>query len=201
MPVARRIVAACAPRVQPIAFSATLPASLESVVDELFGSTLLIVRTQGSGQLVSTLHVDNRQVRHGDRRSLLVEVLAESPQTPTLLFANTRSQCDRIAEWLREAGVAHALYRGEMERVARRRNLRAFRNGEVHLLLTTDLGGRGLDIDGVDRVVNVHLPREVDNYLHRAGRTARAGRDGVVVNLVTDRDQPLLDKVAALGSG
>jgi len=201
LPVARRIVAACAPRVQPIAFSATLPASLESVIDELFGSTLLIVRTQGSGQLVSTLHVDNRQVRHGDRRSLLVEVLAESPQTPTLLFANTRSQCDRIAEWLHEAGVAHALYRGEMERVARRRNLRAFRNGEVHLLLTTDLGGRGLDIDGVDRVVNVHLPREVDNYLHRAGRTARAGRDGVVVNLVTDRDQPLLDKVAALGSG
>ena len=60
------------------------------------------------------------------------------------------------------------------------------------MLITTDLGGRGLDIERVDRVINVYLPREVDNYLHRAGRTARAGLEGLVINLVTDRDRPLL---------
>ena len=65
----------------------------------------------------------------------------------------------------------------------------------MFLLLTTDLGGRGLDIERVERVINVHLPQTIDNYLHRVGRTARAGRPGVVVNLVTQRDRPLIDKI------
>ena len=68
----------------------------------------------------------------------------------------------------------------------------------MQLLLTTDLGGRGLDIEQVGRVINVHLPQQLDNYLHRAGRTARAGRKGLVVNLVTERDAPILEKVATI---
>ena len=82
-----------------------------------------------------------------------------------------------------------------MDRIERRNNLRAFRKGEVAVLLATDLGGRGLDIDRVQRVVNVHLPNDIDNYLHRAGRTARAGRKGLVVNLVTARDKDLMDRI------
>ena len=83
---------------------------------------------------------------------------------------------------------------GEMDHVERRRNLARFRDGDVAILLTTDLGGRGLDIEHVDRVVNVHLPRDADNYLHRVGRTARAGREGLVVNLVTERDASLMSR-------
>jgi len=98
------------------------------------------------------------------------------------------------------------VHRGEMDPVERRRNLRAFREGRVDLFLTTDMGARGLDIDHVARVINVHLPREVANYLHRVGRTARAGREGLVVNLVTPRDAPLLQQLGdgsapALGMG
>ena len=84
---------------------------------------------------------------------------------------------------------------GEKDRLERRRNLARFRDGEVSIMLTTDLGGRGLDIERVDRVVNVHLPRDANNYLHRVGRTARAGRKGVVVNLVTERDRPLIARL------
>jgi len=68
----------------------------------------------------------------------------------------------------------------------------------VSVLIATDLAGRGLDIDCVDRVINVHLPQDVDNYLHRVGRTARAGRAGLVINLVTERDQPLLEQLKHL---
>ena len=85
-----------------------------------------------------------------------------------------------------------------MEHKERRDNLARFRSGQVQLLLTTDLGGRGLDIEQVGRVINVHLPQQLDNYLHRAGRTARAGRKGLVVNLVTERDAPILEKVATI---
>ena len=81
---------------------------------------------------------------------------------------------------------------GQMESRERRATLAAFRRGEVTLLVATDLGGRGLDIDRVDRVINVHLPTGLDNYKHRVGRTARAGRPGLVVNLVTQRDLPLI---------
>jgi superfamily II DNA/RNA helicase len=82
--------------------------------------------------------------------------------------------------------------------VERRRNLQAFREGRVPLLLTPDMGARGLDIPQVARVINVHLPQDLENYLHRVGRTARGGRDGLVVNLVTPLDAPLL---ARLGDG
>lgn len=93
-------------------------------------------------------------------------------------------------------GRTFVVYRGEMDRVERRNNLRAFRDGTIELLVSTDLAARGLDVEHVGRVINYHLPNEVDAYLHRVGRTARAGRAGVVVNLVTERDRPLMDALS-----
>ena len=87
------------------------------------------------------------------------------------------------------------IYRGEMDKAERRRNLKAFRDGEVSLLISTDLASRGLDVEHVGRVINYHLPQQMENYLHRVGRTARAGRPGLVVNFVTERDAPLISKL------
>ena len=201
LPVAGQILGACAEGAQLLFFSATLPLVLQEVLSELLPVPVRRVRTAGSGRLVAGLTVDDRAVEHGDRRTLLQAVLAEAPEAGTILFANTREQCDRLARWLDGYGVAYVLYRGEMDRIERRANLKAFRAGEVHALITTDLGGRGLDIARVERVINVHLPREVANYLHRVGRTARAGRTGTVINLVTERDAPLMEKVEALRPG
>ena len=85
-----------------------------------------------------------------------------------------------------------------MDRMERRASLRRLRRGEVAVLIATDLASRGLDIERVQRVINVHLPQDIDNYLHRVGRTARAGREGLVINLVTERDQPLMDQLKKL---
>lgn len=198
LPVAQEILEACTHGVQAMLFSATLPVSLRGVIDALLPEPPLLVRTEGSGRLVSALQTDNRRVIDGERYPLLRTILAEAPEAGTLLFANTRDQCDRIAAWLGEFGVDFVLYRGEMDRIERRRNLAAFRDAEINVLLTTDLGGRGLDIARVERVVNVHLPRDIANYVHRAGRTARAGRTGTVINMVTERDRPIMDAVSAL---
>ncbi len=195
LPVARRIVGACPFRAQLVLFSATLPKTLEVVVRDLFGTPPLRVQTRGSHQVVPTLTTVNRTVTNNGRFEILRGVLAENPAQGTLLFANTRKQCEALAAWLIDEGIDYASYMGEMDRLQRRANLARFRNGEVSLLIATDLGGRGLDIERVERVVNVHLPRDVDNYLHRVGRTARAGRAGVVVNLVTQRDHPLMAKL------
>ena len=195
LPVARRIVGDCPRSVQVAMFSATLPQTLETVVRDLFARAPLRVQTRGSQQVVPTLSTDNRTVADGNRSDVLRAALAEDPAAGTLLFVNTRRQVDGVARWLEDEGIEHATYMGEMDRLERRANLARFRSGEVSVLLATDLGGRGLDIERVERVINVHMPQEIDNYLHRVGRTARAGRAGLVVNLVTHRDQPLLAKL------
>ncbi|MCP4805507.1 MAG: DEAD/DEAH box helicase [Proteobacteria bacterium] len=193
------IAAACPKNVQLVMFSATLPPALQPTVDSVFASPPIHVRTDGSRRLVPTLRTRNMQVTDGRRFDVLRDLFDQDATTPTLLFANTREQCGRVSKWLETLDIQHVVYRGEMDRVERRANLARFRNGEVPALLATDLGGRGLDIERVDRVVNVHLPQDLDNYLHRAGRTARAGRSGLLVNLITERDELLMRKVEKLG--
>jgi ATP-dependent RNA helicase RhlE len=198
LPVARRVLEQCQASTQLAMFTATFARSLEAVVQPLFAEKPLIVRTQGSQNIVPTLRVENRRVVDGRRFDSLRAVFNEDATTGSLLFANTRKQCDRIADWLEKEGILFATYRGQMDRIERRTSLRRFRRGEVSVLLATDLGGRGLDIALVKRVINVHLPQNVDNYLHRVGRTARAGQAGLVINLVTERDELLLEKLKHL---
>jgi len=195
LPVARRILEACPREVQLVMFSATLPGALDSVVNSLFPAPPERVRTRGSQRVVPTLTTINRDVHNGHRLPHLMDLLGEVPRVGTMLFVNTKEQVKTVAGWLDEVGISYVAYAGQMERQQRRINLAKFRDGEVSILIATDLGGRGLDIELVERVINVHLPQEVDNYLHRVGRTARAGRTGLVVNLVTRRDAPLMNKL------
>ena len=112
-----------------------------------------------------------------------------------MIFTNTRDQCDVLAEELAKAHRECVVYRGSMDKVERRANLKAFRAGQIDLLISTDLASRGLDVDHVGRVINYHMPYQMDNYLHRAGRTARAGRQGLVINFVGERDKVLIEQL------
>ncbi len=196
LPNAQQIVAACPVGCQRALFSATVSKSVEALMARLFASAE-VVRTQGSHKTVSTLKTENRAVPHGDRGPLLEQVLREKVAGGTMIFANTREQCDAIVAAIHRLGHRCAVYRGEMDKLERRANLKAFREGKVDLLVSTDLASRGIDVEHVRRVVNHHLPRDLDNYLHRVGRTARAGRPGLVVNFVTERDRPLLAQLEA----
>ncbi|MEQ1564298.1 MAG: DEAD/DEAH box helicase [Myxococcota bacterium] len=198
LPQSVRVVQASAPNHQLALFSATLPAALDTLVGQLFRSAPVQLRTRGAQRMVRTLTTENRKVIDGKRFDVLKALLAEGDGGSTLVFVNTREQCDKLAGQLEAAGIPFAAYRGELEPAARRANLASFREGTVRLLLATDLGARGLDVENVDRVVNYHLPSQPQSYLHRAGRTARAGRTGLVVNLVTERDEALLEKLQKL---
>lgn len=197
LPVAQQLLAAAPDGLQLVLFSATLPPSLNETVERLFPEPPERIEASGAQKIVSTLTTVHLDISDGRREEPLLKLLREDPEVGTMLFVNTREQSDAVGEWLTKGGVPFLAYRGQMDRTERRQNLKAFREGAVHVLLTTDLGGRGLDIDRVDRVINVHLPRDIDNYLHRVGRTARAGRTGTVINLVTPRDEPLMFKVQA----
>lgn len=200
LPDAAFLVAQCPPQRQLALFSATVPGEIEALITELFRTPPLRVQTRGSHRVVPTLTTVNRTVVDGDRLPLLRTVLAEAPGARTLLFVNTREQSDKLVRALVEAGVPHAVYRGEMDRQERRRSLAAFRDGTVPLLIATDLASRGLDVEDVARVVNYHLPHQVEAYLHRVGRTARAGKPGLVINFVTERDAPMMARIERLAA-
>jgi ATP-dependent RNA helicase RhlE len=196
LPDAQRIVKACPPDRQLAMFSATVSTAVQALMSNLF-SVAEVVRSQGAHKLVATLTTKNLTVLDGKRLPVLERLLAKPEPGGTMIFVNTREQCDRLGQELKKLGHRFVVYRGEMDKVERRANLRAFREGKIELLISTDLASRGLDLEQVGRVINYHLPQQLENYIHRAGRTARAGRKGQVINFVTERDQALMRQILA----
>ena len=194
LPDVRRIVKDCPPERQLAMFSATVPPAVEKLIADLFADAE-VIRSLGSHRVVASLTTTQETVVGGKRFPLLERLLDKKVEGGTILFTNTREQCDKLAGELEEAGWPCVVYRGEMDKMERRRNLKAFREGDVALLISTDLASRGLDVEHVGRVINYHMPQQMENYLHRVGRTARAGRPGLVVNFVTERDAPLVSKL------
>lgn len=188
------IIAACPHDIQLAMFSATVSATVEALMNSIFKGAE-VIRSSGSGKVVKSLVTQNRLVMDGKRWPVFESVLKQRTEGGTLIFTNTREQCDKLAQELLDKGYHCAVYRGDMDKALRKTNLKKFRNGEIDMLISTDLAARGLDIEHIGRVINYHLPQQMENYLHRAGRTARGGRPGLVVNLVTERDERLISKL------
>jgi len=197
LPDATRIAGDCPPARQLALFSATVSPAVQALINQLFKGAELI-QTKGSHKVVPTLTTINLNVTDGKRMPFLEDLLKKQVEGGTLIFTNTRDQCDELAIKIMETGRTCLVYRGEMDKIERRKNLKSFREGGTELLISTDLASRGLDVDHVGRVINYHLPNNLDNYLHRVGRTARAGRKGLVINLVTERDKPFMEKLATI---
>jgi ATP-dependent RNA helicase RhlE len=194
LPDATLIVGDCPLKRQLALFSATVTAPVQKLMTELF-TKAEVIRSEGNHRVPQSLTTVNRDVINGKRMPLLESLLNESVRGGTLLFTNTREQCDKLAVELKKKGLSCAIYRGEMVKAERRANLKAFREGKIDLLISTDLASRGLDIEHVGRVINYHMPQHLENYIHRVGRTARAGRQGLVINFVTERDLPMVEKL------
>lgn len=194
LPDTNLIVNFCPQDIQMALFSATVSPTVQDLMNDLFAKAE-VIRSKGSGKVVSTLVTKNMIVEDGKRWPLFEKILNQRVEGGTMVFTNTREQCDKLAKELTDKGFQCAVYRGEMDKNERRTNLKKFRDGKIDLLVSTDLAGRGLDLENVGRVINFHLPKQMENYLHRAGRTARAGRKGLVINLVTERDQRLIAKL------
>lgn len=197
LPTAKLIVSACSPTPQMVLLSATISPVVQELIKKLF-SEVQVIRTKGSHKVVPTLTTKNELVIRGKRFPLLENLLSKGIKGGTLIFTNTREQCDNLAAQLTAKACKCAIYRGDMDKIERRSNLKQFRDGDIDLLISTDLASRGLDLEHVECVINYHLPQEMENYLHRVGRTARAGRPGLVINFVTERDKKLVSKLDTL---
>jgi superfamily II DNA/RNA helicase len=197
LPNANTIRKACPPDLQMALFSATISPIVQKLMTTLF-SGVQVIRSKGSHRIVPTLTTKNESVILGKRFPLLETILKKGVKGGMLIFTNTREQCDKLAAQLWKKKYKCAIFRGEMDKKERRANLKQFRDGKIDILISTDLASRGLDLEHVECVINYHLPKEMENYIHRVGRTARAGRPGLVVNFVTDRDKKLINSLDSI---
>ena len=121
--------------------------------------------------------------------------------TSVIVFANRRDQVRRLHERLRKSGIACGILSGEIPQAKRTRTLEQFKNGEIKVLVATDVAGRGIHVEGISHVVNYNLPEDPEDYVHRIGRTGRAGATGTSISFASEDDAFLLpDLEALLGS-
>jgi ATP-dependent RNA helicase RhlB len=140
-------------------------------------------------------------VSSDQRYKLLINLLRSDDCHSCIVFANRRDQVRRLHERLRKAGLRCGILSGEIPQAKRTRTLEQFKNGEIKVLVATDVAGRGIHVEGISHVVNYNLPEDPEDYVHRIGRTGRAGATGISISFASEDDAFLLpDLEALLGS-
>jgi ATP-dependent RNA helicase RhlE len=132
------------------------------------------------------------------KRQLLAELFDDAGMGRALVFTRTKRGADRVGKYLEGAGIRADSIHGDKSQGQRERALAAFKSGAVRALVATDIAARGIDVDAVTHVVNYELPNVPEAYVHRIGRTARAGAGGVAISLVCDDERSLLRDIQKL---
>jgi ATP-dependent RNA helicase RhlE len=178
----RRIVATLPKERQSLLFSATMPAEVERLAADMLRQP---VRVEVTPNVVTVDRVEQRVlfVATQDKRAALARLLRDPALSRVLVFTRTKHGANRVSADLDKAGIAAAAIHGNKSQQARQRALEGFRAGQARVLVATDIAARGIDVDGVTHVINYELPHEPESYVHRIGRTARAGAAGVALSL------------------
>lgn len=183
-------------RRQTLLFSATIPHDVERVARTFMREPTRLQLTEARELPEGLSHwVLRTSVR--ERLADLAELLRAARPFQALLFCGTRHEAEEVTDALVGAGLEATFLHGELSATKRRRLLEDFRAGEPPILVATDLAARGLDLPGVELVVNYSLPEGPAPYLHRAGRTGRAGKPGVVVTMLIEQQHERLEKLKA----
>jgi len=181
---------------QTLLFSATYPKGIKSIAESIMHkpSMVEVAPTQDTVRIDQAFFlVDNEQ----DRLQSLKLLLLDNSGKQSLVFCNTRQDSQAVAGGLKSAGFSAAALHGDMEQKDRDQTLIRFSNGSVNVLVATDVAARGLDIDTLGLVFNYHLPRELEVYKHRIGRTGRAGEKGQACSLFQVSEQFRVDQLEA----
>ncbi|MBI1358908.1 MAG: DEAD/DEAH box helicase [Alphaproteobacteria bacterium] len=191
LPPIRKIVSHMNAKRQNLFFSATMPADIAKLAGDLLHDPL---KVSVAPQSTTAERVAQQIlfVEAGRKRALLNELFADANFSRVLVFTRTKRGADRVARSLEQAGVEAAAIHGDKSQSQRQRALAAFKAGDVRALVATDIAARGIDVDAVTHVVQFDLPEVPEAYVHRIGRTARAGASGSAVAFCADDERDLL---------
>jgi ATP-dependent RNA helicase RhlE len=182
---------------QSLFFSATMPKEIATLAAEILRDPIE-VRVTPVATTAERIAQEVYLIEGGGKRDLLVELLSKPEFRRTIVFTRTKRGADRVSEYLDAAGIAAAAIHGNKSQNQRQRALEGFRVGHTRVLVATDIAARGIDIDGVTHVVNFELPEVPESYVHRIGRTARAGAEGAAVSLCDETERGLLRAIEKL---
>ena len=184
----RKIVAKLPSKRQTLMFSATMPKDIAELAQQMLRDPERVAVTPVSSTVE---RVTQRiiQVDHSGKAAFLAQLLRQQPVNRALVFTRTKHGADKVVKGLAKAGIAANAIHGNKSQNHRERVLAAFRSGEIRILVATDIAARGIDVDGISHVVNFDLPNVPETYVHRIGRTARAGAEGVAISLVAGAEE------------
>ena len=187
LPTVRKIVAACKNRRQTLLFSATLDEAAVGEITDLVHdpATIEIARRGTAAQTIDQFLLP---VSTEAKNKLLAKVLEREGHSRVIVFCRTKHRADAVCRRLRRAGILAAPIHGDRNQNQRERALRDFRKGSIEVLVATDVLARGIDVPDVDYVVNFDVPSDPEDYVHRIGRTGRAGEFGWALTFVTPED-------------
>ncbi len=179
----KRVLAILPPKKQSLLFSATFSDDIKALADRLLNAPALIEvarRNATAENIAQKIHPVGRE----RKKELLRHLVTQGDWHQVLVFLRTKHGCNRLADWLNDHGVTAMAIHGNKSQTARTKALADFKSGELQLLVATDIAARGIDIDQLPHVVNFEIPNVPEDYVHRIGRTGRAGATGEAISLV-----------------
>lgn len=176
---------------QNLLFSATMPSSIANLAGSFLSNAIKVDITP---EEITVDRIDQKIMflRKADKRRLLVKIIKQERVECGIVFTRTKHGANRLVKQLDQSGISAAAIHGNKSQGARTKALAGFKNGSIPILVATDIASRGIDVDGVTHVFNYDLPNEPESYVHRIGRTARAGRTGVAYGFCDDTESGYL---------
>ncbi len=181
-----KIIKACPTDRQTLLFSATIYQSAKQIAETYMKNPTMVHATR----MVDPTKLEQKyyDVPSNLKKELLIHLLKKENSDLTMVFCNTRRITDMVVEVLKVNGIRASSIHGGLTQVKRLKTIDLFHNGKFQVLVCTDVAARGLHIEGVTHIYNFDIPKDPKDYVHRIGRTARAGKEGLVMNILTQRD-------------
>lgn len=179
---------------QTMLFSATMPNRLKKI-GERFMNNPKSIAVKSKGMTVDTIEQRYVKVKEAEKLNALCTLLTKHQPESAIIFGRTKRRVDELTEALRNNGFKAEGLHGDMRQEKRSKVLQRFRQNKIELLIATDVAARGLDVTGVTHVFNFDLPQDTESYVHRVGRTGRAGKTGIAFTFVTPKEMELLARI------
>lgn len=197
IPDVKRILSLLPANRQSLLFSATFSEEIRRLADTMLKSPVL-VEVARRNTLTDTVSHQVYTVSDHDKRSLLIRLLKSNEINQCLVFVRTKLVCSRLARELQRAGLQAEAIHGDKSQADRLKTLDAFKENRLNILVATDVAARGLDIDDLPHVINYELPHVPEDYVHRTGRTGRAGKLGIAISLACAAEMGYLAEIEKL---
>ena len=193
----KRILPKLPEKKQTLLFSATMPQAIATLSGTILKNPVRVEVTPTSS-VVDTVTQLLYYVEKTDKKDLLIDLLSKDKKQSTLIFSRTKHGADKIARLLCKAGIGSEAIHGNKSQTARQRALSNFKSNRTRVLIATDIAARGIDIDKLEMVINYDLPEVAETYVHRIGRTGRAGNTGVALSFCAEEEKSYLKDIQRL---